>query len=156
MPDNRDHFIFGTSKRVSLRRAAAKIQEHIADADFLVTHSGAHDTEFLDSCGVSIAGKLMFDTQILATALLPDGPPLYSLKRLLEDLEIKFDEKILHNGGNDAVYTMKVFLTLTQHALWRALQFACVKTRSPVVTPEIPSHNSFTGISIPVDWLSQR
>ena len=141
---------------MSLRRAATKIQEHIADADFLVTHSGAHDTEFLDSCGVSVSGKLMFDTQILATALLPDGPPLYSLKRLLEDLEIKFDEKILHNGGNDAVYTMKVFLTLTQHALWRALQFACVKTRSPVVTPEIPSHNSFTGISIPVDWLSQR
>ena len=117
VPDNRDHFIFGTSKRMSLRRAAAKIQEHIADADFLVTHSGAHDTEFLDSCGVSISGKLMFDTQILATALLPDGPPLYSLKRLLEDLEIKFDEKILHNGGNDAVYTMKVFLTLTQYAL---------------------------------------
>ena len=141
---------------MSLRRAAAKIQEHIADADFLVTHSGAHDTEFLDSCGVSVSGKLMFDTQILATALLRDGPPLYSLRRLLEDLEIKFDEKILHNGGNDAVYTMKVFLTLTQHALWRALQFACVKTRSPVVTPEIPSHNSFTGISIPVDWLSQR
>ena len=141
---------------MSLRRAAAKIQEHIAEADFLVTHSGAHDTEFLDSCGVSVSGKLMFDTQILATALLPDGPPLYSLRRLLEDLEIKFDEKILHNGGNDAVYTMKVFLTLTQHALWRALQFVCVKTRSPVVTPEIPSHNSFTGISIPVDWLSQR
>ena len=143
---------------MSLRRAAAKIQEHIADADFLVTHSGAHDTEFLDSCGVSVSGKLMFDTQILATALLPDGPPLYSLKRLLEDLEIKFDEKILHNGGNDAVYTMKVFLTLTQHALWTALQITCVKVRSPVVTPEIPSHNlySFTGISIPVDWLSQR
>ncbi|CAH3033258.1 unnamed protein product [Porites lobata] len=117
VPDNRDHFIFGTSKRMSLRKAAAKIQEHIADADFVVTHSGAHDTEFLDSCGVSISGKLMFDTQILATALLPDGPPLYSLKRLLEDLEIKFHEKILHNDGNDAVYTMKVFLTLTQHAL---------------------------------------
>ena len=98
----------------------------------------------------------MFDTQILATALLPDGPPLYSLKRLLEDLEIKFDEKILHNGGNDAVYTMKVFLTLTQYALWRALQITCVKAISPVVTPEIPSNNSFTGISIPVDWLSQR
>ena len=58
----RDHFIFGTSKRMSLRRAATKIQEHIAEADFLVTHSGAHDTEFLDSCGVSISGKLMFDT----------------------------------------------------------------------------------------------
>ena len=141
---------------MSLRRAAAKIQEHIADADFLVTHSGAHDTEFLDSCGVSVSGKLMFDTQILATALLPDGPPLYSLRRLLEDLEIKFDEKILHNGGNDAVYTTQVFLTLTQHALWRVLQIACVKARSPVVTPETPSHNSFTGISIPVDWLSQR
>ena len=99
---------------MSLRRAAEKIQEHIDDADFLVTHSGAHDTEFLASCGVSVSGKPMFDTQILAKALLPDGPQTYSLKRLLADLEITYDEDILHNGGNDAYYTMEVFLALTE------------------------------------------
>lgn len=114
VPDNRYRFKFGTSRRMSLRRAAAKIQEHIDDADFLVTHSGAHDTEFLASCGVSVSEKPMFDTQILATALLPNGPLVYSLKRLMVDLDISFDEDILHNGGNDAFYTMKVFLALTE------------------------------------------
>lgn len=114
VPDNRYRFKFGTSRRMSLRRAAAKIQEHIDDADFLVTHSGAHDTDFLASCGVSVSDKLMFDTQILATALLPNGPLVYSLKRLMVDLDISFDEDILHNGGNDAFYTMKVFLALTE------------------------------------------
>ena len=114
VPDNRDHFMFGTSRCMSLKRAAAKIQKHIDDADFLVAHSAAHDEEFLASCGVSVSEKRMFDTQVLAMALLPDGPPLYSLKRLLTDLEIPFDEDILHNGGNDAYYTMEVFLALTE------------------------------------------
>ena len=99
---------------MSLKRAAAKIQGHIEDADFLVTHSGAHDAEFLASCGVSVSGKLMFDTQILATALLPEGPVIYSLKRLMVDLDIPFDEDVLHNGGNDAFYTMEAFLALTE------------------------------------------
>ena len=114
VPDNRAHFMFGTSRRMSLRKAAAKIQKHIDDADFLVAHSAAHDEEFLANCGVSVAAKRIFDTQVLAMALLPDGPPLYSLKRLLTDLEIPFDEDILHNGGNDAYYTMEVFLALTE------------------------------------------
>ena len=114
VPDNRDCFMFGTSRCMSLRRAAAKIQNHIDDADFLVAHSAAHDEEFLANCGVSVSEKRMFDTQVLAMALLPDGPPLYSLKRLLTDLEIPFDEDILHNGGNDAHYTMEAFLALTK------------------------------------------
>jgi len=112
VPDNRELFMFGTSRCMSLRRAAAEIQKHIDDADFLVAHSAAHDEEFLASCGVSVSGKHMFDTQVLAMALLPDGPPLYSLKRLLTDLKITFDDDILHNGGNDACYTLDVFLAL--------------------------------------------
>ena len=114
VPDNRNNFKFGTSRRMSLRKAAAQIQKHIDEADFLVSHSGAHDEEFLASCGVSVSQKRMFDTQVLAVDLLPDGPPLYSLKRLLTDLEIPFDEDILHNGGNDAYYTMEAFLALTE------------------------------------------
>lgn len=76
--------------------------------------SGAHDTEFLEKCEVSVSGKLMFDTQVLSLALLPDGPPVYGLKKLLEDLKIPFDEEVLHNGGNDAFYTLKAFLSLAK------------------------------------------
>ena len=107
--------MFGTSRHTSLREAAEQIQEHIDAADFLVTHSGAHDTEFLASCGVSVLGKPMFDTQILATRLLPDGPLVRDLKRVVVDLHIPFDNDArLHNSGNDAYYTMKVFLALKE------------------------------------------
>lgn len=99
---------------MSLKEAAAKLRDHIKGADFLVTHSGAHDTQFLEKCEVSVSGKLMFDTQVLSLTLLPDGPPVYGLKKLLEDLKIPFDEEVLHNGGNDAYYTLKAFLSLAK------------------------------------------
>lgn len=101
---------------MSREEAAAKLRKHLEDVDFLVTHSGAHDTEFLKSCGVSVSRKLMFDTQVLALALIPKGHKMYSLKNLLDDLEIPFDKDVLHNGGNDAFYTLKVFLSLAKLA----------------------------------------
>ena len=112
VPDNRDKFKFGTSERMSLKLAAARFMQHVRDADFLVTHSGAHDVAYLASSGISLEGKPMFDTQLLALALLTSRTAIFGLKRLMSDLAIPFDEEILHNGGNDAVYTMKLFLAL--------------------------------------------
>ena len=114
VPDNREKFSFGTSERMSLKVAATKFMQHIRDADFLVTHSGAHDEAYLASSGISLEGKPMFDTQLLALALLTSGTAVFGLKRLLSDQAIPFDEDILHNAGNDAVYTMKLFLALTK------------------------------------------
>ena len=114
VPDNREKFSFGTSERMSLKEAAAKFMQHTRDADFLVTHSGAHDEAYLASSGISLEGKPMFDTQLLALALLTSGTAVFGLKRLLSDLAIPFDEEILHNAANDAVYTMKLFLALTK------------------------------------------
>ena len=115
VPDNRDKFKFGTSERMSLKEAAAKFTRYIRNADFLVTHSGAHDEAYLASSGISLEGKPMFDTQLLALALLTSGTTaVFGLKRLMSDLAIPFDEGILHNGGNDAVYTMKLFLALAK------------------------------------------
>lgn len=114
VPDNRDKFNFGSSQRMSLEEAADKFMQHIRGVDFLVTHSGANDEEYLASAGISLEGKPMFDTQLLALALLTTGTAVFGLKRLLSDLAIPFDEHILHNAGNDAAYTMKVFLALTR------------------------------------------
>ena len=114
VPDNREKFSFGISERMSLKEAAERFMQHIRDVDFLVTHSGANDEAYLASSGISLEGKPMFDTQLLALALLTSGTAVFGLKRLLSDLAIPFDEEILHNGGNDAVYTMKVFLALTK------------------------------------------
>lgn len=114
VPDNRERFKFGTSQRMSLKETAEKFTKHIADADFLVTHAGHNDQKYLEGCGISLKGKQQFDTQTLALALLTGGPVIYSLKRLLTDLKIDFDEDVLHNAANDAVYTMKVFLALSK------------------------------------------
>ena len=117
VPDNRERFKFGTSQRMSLKEAAEEFKQHIADADFVVTHAGHNDEKYLAGCGISLEGKEKFDTQKLAMALLTGaygGPVIYSLKRLLGDLEIEFDEDILHNAANDAVYTMRVFLALSK------------------------------------------
>lgn len=114
VPDNREKFSFGTSERMSLKEAAGRFMQHIKDVDFLVTHSGANDEAYLASSGISLQGKPMFDTQLLALALLTSGTAVFGLKRLLSDLAIPFDENILHNGGNDAVYTMKVFRALAK------------------------------------------
>ena len=39
---------------------------------------------------------------------------VFDLKRLLNDLAIPFDEDILHNAGNDAYYTLKLFLAFAK------------------------------------------
>ena len=113
VPDNRERFKFGASQRVSLKDAVKNFQQRIGDSSILVTHSGSDDEKYLEKHGISLTGKPMFDTQVLALALLPRGPHVRSLKRLLCDLDISFDEDILHNAANDAVYTMDVFLAIT-------------------------------------------
>ena len=60
---DRNRFEFGTSEHMSLKEAAAKVQEQIAA---VVTHGGAQDAELLECCGISVTEKIMFDTQLLA------------------------------------------------------------------------------------------
>ena len=55
-----------------------------------------------------------FYIQVLALALLPKGPQLRSLKRILSDLYIGVNEDTMHNAGNDAAYTMKAFCGLVK------------------------------------------
>ena len=54
---DRNRFEFGTSERMSLKEAAAKVQEQIAAVDILVTHGGAQDAELLECCGISVTEK---------------------------------------------------------------------------------------------------
>lgn len=116
VPDNREKFSFGDSEHMSLAEATKKFSQYIRNVDVLVTHSGGHDKEYLESNGMSLEGKPMFDTQLLGLALLTDENFLnvFGLKRLMGDLKISYDEDILHNAGNDAHYTMQVFLALTK------------------------------------------
>ena len=53
--------------------------------------------------------------QVLALACFPAGGPIfYGLGRILRDLRISFEEDLMHNGGNDAAYTMEAFCALVK------------------------------------------
>ena len=114
VPDNRNRFRFGISQRMSLFEAAAQFRRHIDGADALVVHGGREDTRLLAEQGIRTQNKTMFDTQMIALALLPAGPNYWGLKKIMGELDISYDESILHNGGNDAAYTMKVFCALAR------------------------------------------
>ena len=118
---DRNRFEFGTSERMSLREAAAKVQEQIAAVNILVTHGGAQYAKLLNSCGISVTEKIMFDTQLLAMVLLQDRRlDLNNLKKLLVELEIPFNENVrLYNSGNYAYLNTAVFLKLKNIAVSR-------------------------------------
>ena len=118
---NRNRFEFGTSERMSLKEAAAKVQEQVAAVDILVTHGGAQDAELLDCCGISVTEKIMFDTQLLAVVLIQGRRQHFrNLKQLLVELEIPFDENVrLYNSGNYAYLNTAVFLKLKDIAVSR-------------------------------------
>ena len=118
---DRNRFEFGTSERMSLKEAAAKVQEQIEAVDILVTHGGAQDAELLECCGISVTEKIMFDTQLLAMVLLQDRRlDLNNLKQSLVELEIPFDENVrFYNSGNYAHMNTAVFLKLKHIAISR-------------------------------------
>lgn len=118
--DNKKKFKFGATKHVPLEEAAAFLQRAIAGSDALVTHSGYHGDKYLADKDISVGEKIVFDTQTLALALLPSQNPnliCWSLKNILEETGNSYDEKIIHNAGNDAHYTMMAFKALAKIAM---------------------------------------
>ena len=106
---------------MSLKEAAAKVQEQIAAVNILVTHGRAQYAKLLNSCGISVTEKIMFDTQLLAMVLLQDRRlDLNNLKKLLVELEIPFNKNVrLYNSGNYAFLNTAVFLKLKNIAISR-------------------------------------
>ena len=106
---------------MSLKEAAAKVQEQIAAVNILVAHGGAQYAKLLNGCGISVTEKIMFDTQLLAMVLLQDRRlDLNNLKKLLVELEIPFNENVrLYNSGNYAFFNTAVFLKLKDIATSR-------------------------------------
>ena len=53
--------------------------------------------------------------QVLALAHFPAGAPFSrGLSRILSDFGIDYKEDVMHNGGNDAAYTMEAFCALVK------------------------------------------
>ena len=68
---------------------------------------------YLLTFGTSIiSGTEIIDTNNLASALMGGTPVQHSLRNILSSLDIK-DVQKLHNGGNDARYTLVALLRMS-------------------------------------------
>jgi DNA polymerase III epsilon subunit-like protein len=115
--DNRDHFLFGTSETLPLAKVAAEVSAELRSADFFIGHDVHNDVEWLREIGCDIDPRLengVIDIQ--GVAHLRGLGRQRSLKDLVEACGL--DPERLHNGGNDAAFTLQVLLSLAGREGW--------------------------------------
>lgn len=107
VPNNRDHFLFGQSRTVTLQEAIARVELVLSDADCLVGHSVKDDIDFLRKhlSAIQVPEKVA-DTAYLGRCVLEQEKRTPSLGDLMNHYQITCDK--LHNAGNDAMVTLMV------------------------------------------------
>jgi DNA polymerase III epsilon subunit-like protein len=115
--DNRDHFLFGTSEAWPLAKVAEKVSAELRGADFFIGHDVKGDVAWLRDIGCEIDPRLLdcvIDIQEVA------GSRGLGRQRSLQDLAEEFGvgPERLHNGGNDAAFTLQVLLSLSALEGW--------------------------------------
>ncbi|KAF9358580.1 hypothetical protein BGX34_008873 [Mortierella sp. NVP85] len=128
--DRRDRFTFGQTIWASLQDSIAAFQrildtaaERNAEGAFvLIAHDMSSDEAYLRQMGIEFPkGMIKFDTLNLNVARTGDRNKT-GLGRLLDQLDI--ENYCLHNAGNDAHYTMELFMYLTRNHANQKLQEA--------------------------------
>ncbi|KAJ7507915.1 hypothetical protein B0H11DRAFT_1969295 [Mycena galericulata] len=122
VPENRQHFNFGTSVEVTKAALKRNLRELISGMHghgpvFLVFHDPSQDIKILQGLGAPIdtalyelpdetprEGIFIVDTAILFAALEGEGKNTRGLGQVCNHLQV-FTE-YLHNAGNDAHYTL--------------------------------------------------
>ncbi|ORX49329.1 hypothetical protein BCR36DRAFT_412845 [Piromyces finnis] len=120
VPDNRDYFKFGESQYEKLEDIYKELKNDFDKVNYLVGHGINNDIRFLKKIKVDVSkfkkmnsGSKIDDYGIIETMDLFSGYFLkkpVGLQKSLIKLEIQYDK--LHNAGNDAYYTMQVFLEI--------------------------------------------
>lgn len=118
-PDLQFQFDFGMSQIIPLSEVKKVFKDFLKDTDFLLFHEYSADYGILKSNGLGIEKfeSLMdlLDTQMFFKKHfkedLNESEPV-SLKRLLAHFDI--EGKNLHNSGNDAAYTLQLFLKMVE------------------------------------------
>ncbi len=111
VPDHKDDFQYGESQVLPLDLVEASVESLLAETDYLVGHAFANDKAFLAQCGY-FENTEVLDTQHLA--------PLHLLKNQRLSLgnvvraTLNEEPAFLHNGGNDAYYTLKSLLKMAE------------------------------------------
>ncbi|KAJ1986599.1 hypothetical protein H4R33_003268 [Dimargaris cristalligena] len=114
VPDRRYNFSFGESKTASLVEILQALQDTVQQLEpqTLVGHDLGSDLRYLSEGGVDLRDMpvLQFDTKTLYCAHTNNVRNGRKLGIVLDKMDIP--SGILHNAGNDAYYTMKLFLRL--------------------------------------------
>lgn len=112
-----DKFDFGQTEVLPFTKIKAVINEHLKGADYVLFHEMREDYDIMKRLGYDFENKK--DIQIIDTQLcykryfrpknsLPNGE---KLENLLDSFKIQ--AKHLHNGGNDAKYTLMLLLKMS-------------------------------------------
>jgi len=120
VPDNKSNFNFGKSEVKKLNNVYRDLKKDIEKVNYLVGHGINNDIRFLKKIKVDVSkfkklstANSIGDYGIIETMDLFSGFFLskpVSLEKCLRKLEIPYEK--LHNAGNDAYYTMQVFLEI--------------------------------------------
>ncbi|KAG0201883.1 HIR complex subunit [Mortierella sp. GBA30] len=120
--DRRDRFLFGKTVWASLQDSIAAFQEALETASkrnseglfVLIAHDMSSDEGYLRKMGVEFPrGMIKFDTVEMNGARVGDSNIKTGLGKLLDEVDI--ENYCLHNAGNDAHYTLDLFLWLTRN-----------------------------------------
>lgn len=118
--DNRDHFLFGESRICSLDTALFITIQLINEADYLVGHSFLQDQEYLRPYIPTIMDADVFDTAGVSKCIIPSTNRTVGLKELMDICGIEYSR--LHNGGNDAHFTMQTLIAMTKMQPYKMVQ----------------------------------
>ncbi len=111
VPDNRDHFLFGTTVYLSLEDITKIVINEAKLCDYLVGHSIAGDIEWLSNHGFNYDSRY-FDTAMVGRCVKDFDKRTPGLKELYE--HFGGHAEYMHNGGNDAAYTMSVLESMAK------------------------------------------
>lgn len=110
VPDNKDNFNHGTSKKISINDLRDVLNLHTNNACFIAGHAFSNDTKMLGEI-LDINGTKILDTQYFAKYYFKENKT-FGLETLLKTFKIFYE--CLHNAGNDAYYTLQCLLAM-QH-----------------------------------------
>lgn len=113
VPDHKDDFQYGQSQILPLELVEVAVLALVQGSDYLVGHAFANDKSFLSQCGYFENTKVL-DTQKYAPYALLKNQQMSLANVVRETMEE--EPEFLHNGGNDAYYTMKSLLKMAEVA----------------------------------------
>ncbi|KAG0051915.1 HIR complex subunit [Gryganskiella cystojenkinii] len=124
VPDRRDRFLFGETVWAPLKKCTETFQQDLEQAVtynqqslagdgalVLIAHDMGSDENYLRKMGVQFPEKMIkFDTQEMNSVRIGSSSGSVKLEKLLDHFEI--ENYCLHNAGNDAHYTLQLYLAL--------------------------------------------